>query len=394
MKLRHLLPFLALPFLPNDSEAQLKVEANKNNLDVKSAYFDSSVNNPFGLTNFSNTKGDAQLKYKDNLLIYAKRNGVLNHLYGGNLSFGPFGFYYNRTIQSDRTENIVTQDSPIGEIRTETTIIDDRTSRDFGISLSYSGFSAIYESAVKEGKIDGNTLITIGGEDQDLISFSVGPDRNESKLYSLEFDNGFFRFIQNRRMTLRDEEESIEESFDNYLIGVRQSFGGEDGERFRLGIYYGQDVSNFPDFNKRYLSGFLGVNVHPDIDINLFYDGRDSSVTATLSTSDYSRLNQRDFERSLEDRFRIVPRIRDVGLETTRRYLEDMFFTGSDKPLSYNFTVDENEVKANLRLENILFHYSEGSWVVGLKKDFAIATYDFEQNSLSVGFFLGDNQNP
>lgn len=376
MKLRYLLPFL-FPLFTQDLKAQVKAEGNSDSLDVKSRYLDVSLGNPLGLEDLTNTKGDVKLKYRNNTLYFI-RNGLLNHTYGGNLDFGLAEFYHNRSEQSIRNETSKTQDSPIGEITTKTTILNDTRSRDFGFTLNYSRFFASYESASRKNKIDGSTLIIING-DQQLVNFSSEFD-SKSTVYGIGFRNGFFKFIQNRNQNIGNGEEQPEERFNNFLANANYSFGGLKKDRVNLNIYYGDNIS-----------GFFNFNVIRDIDINLAYDPKGNGFTANLSTSDYSRLNHRDFERGIENRLRAVPRIYDTGLETTRRYLGDMFFT---KPFSYNFSISKNEgdevtTNLNLNLRNILFHYSRESQTVGLKYKFAIGAYDFEQKEARFGIFLG-----
>jgi len=380
MKLRYLLPFLALPFLPQKSEAQFKAEVNPDTLDVKSEYVDVSLGNSLGLQNFENTRADIQVKLGENAL-YFLRNGVLNHGYGGNLNVGFLGGYYNRSNQGNRTEGIKTRDSPIGEIVTETTILEERVSQDFGISLNYHGFSAGYDEANADREIDGTTIITIDGETQGLVPFS-SISNSESRVFGLGFDYGFFRFIQNRTRPMDGEEER----FNNFLIGANYSFRVDERERANFRIYYGKDVS-----------GFFNFNILRNLDVNLIYEGETGDFRAHISSPNYSRLNQRVFERGLEDRLRTVPRVRDFNLEIDMRYIRDMFFTDF---ISYDFSVNMHEgettldINANMILElinalSVLAHYSEESKAVGLKYRFAIGTYDFEQGKARIGVFFG-----
>lgn len=374
MKLRYLLPFLFFLY-PEKAQAQFKIEGNQRNLDVKSKILDVSARNSLGLEDYINVTGDAKLKYRNNAL-YLIRNGLQNHTYGGNIDFGLADGYYNRTEQNIRDETTNIQNSPIGQITTKTTILNEIRARDFGVSLNYRNFFASYESATSENKIDGNTLITINGDEQ-LVNFSSEFD-SRSNIYGIGFKNGFFKFIENRHQNIENGMQN-EERFNNYLINANYSFGGLKEDLVNLNIYYGRgDISGFFNFN---LLGNMGID--------LIYDSGDGNFTVNLSTQDYSRLDHRDFERSIENRLRAVPRIYDSNLETTRRYLRDMFFT---KPFSYNFSISTNEedgITANLNLRNILFHYSEGSQAIGLKLGPAIGTYDFEQNEARFGVFLG-----
>ena len=364
MKLRYVLPFLLLPFLPRGLEAQVKADANRDSLDVKTPYADVSLGNSYGLRNLVNLRGDVKLKFRDNA-IYVARNGILNYSYGLNFDMSFLNAYHNASNQSNRTENQITQDSPIGEIITETTILQEDKARDFGIALNYRGFFTSYEFATLTNGINGSTLITIEGQEPNLVPFSSNSN-TESRVYTSGFRNGFFQFIQNRQ---------DEERFNNFLVNANYSFGGERGNRINLNVYYDKDVS-----------GFFNFNFFRDIDLNLTYDSHGDNFRVNLSTSGYSRLHQRDFERGLENRLRVVPRIYDSNLETTRRYLGDMFFT---EPSSYNFTIDKDEIIANLNLRNILFHYSRESQAIGLRYKFAIGTYDFEQNEARFGMFFG-----
>ncbi len=375
MKLRYLLPFLLLPFLPRNAEAQFKAEGNRTSLDIKSGYLDVSARDTFGLDNLANIKGGIKLRYRDNS-IYGIRNGALNHSYGGNLNIEFLEAYHNRSSQSTRTETCMTQNSPIGEITTETTILDDTRARDFGFSLNHRNFFASYESARAESGINGSTIITIG-EDQNLVPFS-SESNNSSIVYGVGFRNGFFKFIQNRQQSVGDEEEQSEERHNNFLANANSSFS-VGGRRINLNVYYDKDFS-----------GFFNLGLFRNIDLNLIYDSHDGDFRVNLSTPGYSRLNQRDFERGLENRLRVVPRIYDSPLEITRSYLSDMFLT---PPFSYNFTVDEDEIIANLNLRNILVHYSRGSQAVGLKLGPAIGAYDFKQDEARFGVFFGGREN-
>jgi hypothetical protein len=367
MKLRYLLPFLFFLY-PQKSEAQFKAEGNPNSLDIKSEYVDISARNPFGLTNLYNLRGDINIKAAENNLFYFARNGILNNSKGLNIDVPFFRGYFNNSNQGNRTENRETQTSPIGEIITETTILEEKTALEFSIALNYRNFFASYESATLSDSINGSTLISIG-EDTDLVPFS-SESYNKSIVYSIGFKNGFFKFIQNRQDG---------ERFNNFLVNANYSLGGEGRDKINLNVYY-----------DRNFSGFFNFNFFSDLNFNLTYDSNDDNFRANLSTSGYSRLYQRDFERGLENRLRTSPRIYDYDLETTRRYLRDMFFT---EPFSYNFTIDKDEIIANLNLNNILFHYSRDSRAIGLKYKFVIGTYDFEQNEARAGIFFGRGNN-
>ena len=371
MKLRYLLPFLFFLY-PQKSEAQFKAEYNPNSLDIKSSFVDVSARNSFGLTNEYNLTGDIKLK-AENSALYFTRNGILNNNRGTNIDIPPLFFraYFNNSNQGNRTENQVTQDSPIGEIITETTILEERATLEFGFGLTHRNFFASYESGTLADSVNGSTLITIG-ENQDLVPFS-SESYNKSIVYGAGFRNGFFKFIQNRQDG---------ERFNNFIANANYSFGGAESNKINLNVYYDGNVS-----------GFFNFNLFRDIDLNLTYDSHNNHFRANLSTSGYSRIHQRDFERSLEDRLRVAPRIYDYTLETTRRYLGDMLFTTPSTPsapFSYNFTVDEEGIIANLNLRNILYlHYSRQSQALGLRYKFAIGTYDFKQDEARFGVFFG-----
>lgn len=376
MKLKYLVPFL-LFFAPKNLEAQFKAEANSDSLDVKSKYLDVSLGNSFGLENLVNTRGEIKLKYGDNS-VYGIRNGILNHSYGGTISLGFIGGFQNQSMQSNRAENRVVQDSPIGEIITETTILRERRLIDFGIILRHRGVFVNYESSELRNNVNGSTIITIG-EDENLVPFS-SESRSESVVYGAGFRNGFLKFIQNRHQEREDGENQPEEEFDNYFANANYSFGGEERNRVNLNIYYSKDFA-----------GLLNFNFFRDLDLNLTYDSNSDRLRVNLSTSRYSELHRRDFERGIEDRLRAVPRVYDSNLETMRRYLGDMFFTS---PMSYSFTLDEEGLTANLNLNHILFHYSRDNQSIGLRGGFLIGTYDFKQDVARFGIFFNGRRSP
>lgn len=381
MKLRDfLLPFLLLVGYPQVSKAQFKAEANHYSFDSKSEFVDLSLTNPSGIEDLVNTRGDIMLKYRNNA-IYGVRNGLLNHSFGGNLDLGVIGSYYNRTEQSTKDENSQTQDSPIGQITTKTIILKDNKVWDYGFALNYKGFFVDYESATNQNKTDGSILIKIG-EDQELANFS-SESNIKSSVYGAGFKHGFLKLIQNRNQNIDEGGNQEEEKSKAYLINGNYSLRTNERERTRLDIYYDQDKN---------VSGFFTLNFFNDINFGLSYNQKSDGFTANLSSYNYSTQNREDFERGLENRIRLQPRIYDTKLETNRKYLTDMFFT---KPFSYTFSINVNEdrnvtANLNLNLRNVLFHYSEDSQRVGLKLGPAIGSYDFKQKELRGGVFLGN----
>ena len=370
MKLRYLLPFLFLPFLSQGARAQIKAEANFKSLDVKTPYIDVSARDTFGLQDIVNIRGDAQLKYGNNI-AYVIRNGALNHLYGGNLDIAFLRGYYNRSRQNNRRELGDKIETPIGPVLTRTEITNENTSEDFGAGLSYRDFSISYEQGNGESKIDGSTVITIAGNES-RVPFSSSIN-TESRVYGIGFKNDFFKFIQNRQ----EEREQNEEEFKKYLAKVSYPFIVSGIERANLSAYYSEDFFAFLN-----LGPFRNSNIKllRDVDVNLSYNGRTNGFRATLSTSNLSVLHQRDFELGLENALRIAPRARDAVQETRRRYLADMFFTqpfsgeiGIEKD-STGFRFGKGNITANLNLKYFFLHYSEDSKTIGLKFGPAIAT--------------------
>ena len=347
MKLRYLLPFLFF-FHTQNSPAQFKAESNLHSFDLKSRYVDTSVRDTFGLRDFYNIQGVIRAKYNGNS-IYAARNGLLNHFYGGNVNLGWMEFYYNNSKQNTKTESNNVRASPLGEISTQTTLLNDDQVRELGLTLRYNDFFIISENANQKSNINGHTLIRFN-EQQDLIPFSLD-FANNTGISGIGFKHGFFKFIQNRK----DSNE-----FHNYFFKANHS---------GFNVYYGKDMASFFNFN-----------VFDKVNINLIYDKR---WEVSLSTNDYSCLKQRDFERALENRLRLVKRVYDSQLEETRSYLGDMFFAEG-----YNFSVDKRGVTASLNLENLLMHYSKESQKLGLRYKFAIATWDFKQKEAHLGVFF------
>ena len=284
------------------------------------------------------------------------RNGLLNHSYGANVNLNILESFYNNSQQNIKTESSNSQNSAIGQINTKTTLLNEDNINDFGIRLNYSDYFVSYENAKKNNKIDGETLIEIN-EDKDLVKYQFDFN-NSSKVYGLGFKYGSAKFVVNTQDSNK---------FNNTLINA--SYNG-------LNIY-----SDLKD-----ISGLLNVNLGlfnkkmSKININLVYD---KSLNLNICSDDYSNLIKRDFERKLENRLRIVPRIYDSSLETKRDYLEDMFFT--DK---YNFYLSKDEIKANVNLNYLLVHYSKESKKVGLKYKSALLIYDFKNNEFKFGLFL------
>jgi len=392
MKLRYLLPFLFLSLFPRESEAQLKAIGNQNSLDVRSAYVDVSARDTFGLQDLVNIKGDAELKFRNNA-IYGIRNGALNHSYGGNLDFRisavGLGGYYNKSKQSNRTENGTSTETPFGPITTRTTILNESNRRDFGFRLGYRDFSVGYEQANGNNKIDVNTIITVAGNETSAPFSSAL--RTESGVYGIWFKNDFFKFIQNKHQSTTEDGEQNEEGFDNYLAKVSYPFKINGREIATLSAYYSDDFSGFLNVGPFRTTD---VKVLQDIDVNISYDGRTDGFRATLSTSDFSRLHQTDYEAGLEDRLRAVPAVRRVLLERDRRYLADMYFTDDfsftfsvDKD-SVDFHIDKDDITASLNLKYALGHYSKDRKEVGVKIGPAIGTWDFDKKEARAGVFL------
>lgn len=353
MKLKYLLPFLFL-FNVQNIQAQFKAESNLQELDIKSRHTDVMARDTFGLKDVYNLKGIIKLKYGDNS-IYLNRNGLLNHSYGANISLGATEGYYNNSQQNIKTENSNSKESQIGQINTKTTLLEEDNINDFGVKLNYNSYFVSYEDAKKSSNIDGETLVEINGE-KDLVKYQFNFN-NSTKIYGAGFRYGSFKFIQNRQ---------DDNKFDSHLI--KANYSG-------LNLYYEKDIACF-----------LNFNLFDKADINLIYDEK---LMVNLSSSDYSRFKKRDFERRLENKLRIVPRVYDSELETSRNYLEDMFFI--DK---YNFSIDKENITANLNLGCILFHYmddntnSRYSRKIGLKYKFAFVTYDFKQEEAKLGIFF------
>lgn len=351
MKLRYLLPF----FLIFNAQAQFKIETNVNELDLKSKYVDVSARDTFGLKNLVSTKGIVRIKKGDNS-IYFNRNGLSNHSYGASINLDILEGYYNNSQQNNREESSNSQNSAIGQINTQTVLLKKDLSHDVGLKLKYLDYYLGYEEAKSIDKIDGETLIEINDE-KELVKYLFNFDKS-SKVYGLGFKYGFAKFVVNAQDSNK---------FNNRLINA--SYNG-------LNIY--SDLKE--------ISGLLNVNLGlfnkkmSKININIVYD---KSLDLNICSNDYSNLMKRDFERKLENRLRIVPRIYDSGLETKRDYLEDMFFT--DK---YNFYLSKGEIKANINLDYLLAHYSKESKKVGLKYKFALLTYDFKNHEFKFGLFL------
>ncbi len=351
MKIRYLLPFL---FFLN-TQAQFKTESNLNIFDVKSKYIDVAVRDTFGLKDLVNIKGIVKLKY-DNNSIYFNRNGLLNHHSGGNLDLNWLKIYHNQSKQNIQTDNSLIKNSPLGEIITQTRILNDNKIKESGLALNYNDFFISSENATINNKISGQTLVKIN-EDQNLIPFSFEFNNNNTNVFEMGFQNGFLKYIQNKQDSNK---------FSNYLAGINYS---NLNIRSDLSLYYG-----------KYFSGFFNFNIFDKINVNFIYD---RNLKVNLSTSNYSKLNKKDFERTLENKLRLVPRVYDSNLETERHYLEDMFFTED-----YDFSIDKDDTKVNINLSNLLFHYSENSKKIGLKYKFAIATYDFKQREAKIGLFF------
>ncbi|AJF63117.1 MAG: hypothetical protein QT11_C0001G0993 [archaeon GW2011_AR20] len=357
MKLKYFLPF----FVFFGANAQFKIEANRYSLDTKSSYVDIAVRDTFGLEDFVNIKGDARLKYGENAL-YVSRNGLLNHSYGTGLNVWNFRGYFNHSLQNLKTETTNIQESPIGRISVKNTLLDDSNGFDFGFGLDYKDYFVMYEDAEQKRQIDGETLIKIEGQEPELIPFEIG-FQNSSELYSIGFKYGFFKFIKNK---------NSENKFYNYFIGAMHK---------GLNVYYGNDWNGFFIFNIiSQEEEFLEISFIPEINLNLSYDKK---LKLSLSTGDYSKLDLKKFERTLEDRLRAAPRIHDINLEILTGHVRDMFFTDL-----FGFYLDKDNFEANLNFHNLLAHYSKDSKKIGLKYDFAIVTYDIKQKELKFGVFI------
>ncbi len=343
----YLLPFLFL-FNLQSTRAQFKIESNSKNFDLKSKYFEVAARDTFGLKDMVNIKGIVKLKY-DNNSLYFKRNGLLNHSYGGNIDLNVIEFYYNQSKQNIKTEKFTTQDSPLGKIITNTSILNKDRMKEMGVALNYKDFFISFENAKKNNEVDGQTLIKVN-EEKALTFFNFNFN-NETSIFGAGFKYGFFKFIQNKKDG---------DKFKDYF--AKLNYKG-------INLYYAKDFA-----------GFFSFNLFDKINFDISYDKK---IKINLATSDYSKLNKRKFERNLENRLRIVPRIYDSNLETSKNYLEDMFFTDL-----YSFSLNKDEINANLNFKNILFHYSKDSWKIGLRYKFLITTYDFYKKEAKLGLFF------
>ncbi|NCN51971.1 hypothetical protein GW931_03090 [archaeon] len=350
-KFLYALPFLFL-FNSPFSKAQFKVESNLKEVNLKNKFFQVAARDTFGLKDLVNIKGIAKLKYDDNSLYFA-RNGLLNYYYGGEVNINGVNFYYNQSKQNIKNETSTSQSSIIGDISTKTTLLNENKGRGVGIIFNKNNYFVSLENATNNNNLKGQTLIDVAGE-KDVSSYEFGVN-NETNIVGAGFKYGFFKFIKNRQN---------KDKFNNYFVKANYTDSEKD-----FNLYYAKDFA-----------GFLSYNVFDKIDVNLTYDG---DFNIILSTSDFSRINKKDFERKLEDKLRIVPRIYDSKLETSRSYLEDMFFTDF-----YDFSIDKKGVKANLNLNYLLLHYSEDSQKIGLKYKFGLVTYDFKDKEVQLGLFF------
>ena len=344
MKFRYILPFLAF----FNAHGQLKFKSGTKELDVKSRYIDIAAKDTFGLTDAYNIKGMIKAKYEGSS-AYFTRNGLLNHHFGEDLDLKWLKAYHNQSKQSIKSENSQIQISPIGEIFTQTTILNDDKTKESGVTLGCNNFFISYETAADAKKIHGQTMIRVN-EDLSFSPFSL-EFKNKTEIYGAGFDNGYIKLIRNKQNN---------NNFDNHLI--KANYSG-------VNIYHGKETA-----------GFITFEIFNEIFINPSYDEK---LKINISTSEYADLNRRDFERRLENKLRLVPRGYDSNLETKRDYLEDMFFTKD-----YSFSIDKDHATANINFDNFLFHYSEESKKAGLKYKFFIGTYDFKQKELKAGIFL------
>jgi hypothetical protein len=349
-KLRDLV--YALPFFfflnPASAKAQFKLESNLNDLDLKSKYFDLAVSDTFGLKELTNIRGMAKLKY-DNSSVYFIRNGLLNYYYGGDLDLKFVSGYHNESRQNVKTQTESSQESPLGTIVTHTDILNEGRSNESGVKLKYGDFFVSAEKAYENDKIDGTTLVDVGGNES-LSSFTLNLE-NRTTIYGAGFKYGYVKFIQNEQNGNKSNNCLVKADYDGF------------------NIYYGKNFS-----------GFLSFNLFDKVDVDVSYD---RELRVAFATSDYSKLNREDFEMNLENKLRAVPRIYDSNLETSRSYIKDMFFTKD-----YNFSLSQDNVDFNINFNNILFHYSKGSEKIGFKYKFGIVTYDFQTKEARIGVFF------
>ncbi|GIU68219.1 MAG: hypothetical protein KatS3mg001_069 [Candidatus Pacearchaeota archaeon] len=384
-KIRYLLPFLFFGFFPKDSEGQFKLTLGREKLEVKSEYVDLSLENSLGIEkirDIENLRGDFGLKFKDNY-VFVVRNGIKNHFYGANINLPYFKGYHTSSYQSTRNEDTKRQESPIGEIITETNILEEKRINEYGTFFEYGGFFAGFELSRKTSELNGSVIISLP-QDQNKTFFS-SYNEGKAEIYSLGFNNAFLKFIRNEIFEGEKREELRKNNFNNFLVGANYQIKKNDKEKFKVSLYYGKEFSELSNLEISALAGFFRFNVFKDLYFHFFFDGKEKKFRASLSTKNFSDLNEIDFERSLENRLRIVPRFYDRSLETKRKYLNDAFFL---EPFSYSVTVDEENINASLNLNRLLFHYSNDSFIVGAKYRFLIGTYDFKKDELGLGIFL------
>ena len=397
MKLKYALPFLLAPFFPSAAQAQYKAEANTTFADVKTPHLDISLQNSYGLDDWLNMQGFAELHVLGQS-VYGLRNGLLNRAFGSNGEFRwsklGFSHYFNQSRQNTTTESNQTIETPFGNITSETTLSDSTRTKDFGVEFGYKGVSVGVEIDKENSRASGGTLITDSFGQREFVPISYDAER-ETNTYSLGSRQGFFQLIQNREN---------DEDFFNYLLNAKYFSGSDENSRLALNAFLGGSLEE--DFSPTDAAGLLNVNlvrnenqgrlIHliPDMDFLLKYDyGNNANGFAFgLATHGFSEFYGRNFGRQLEDRLRAVDRIRDSGLERQRRELSDMFRNENIFGFLLMLEQGDFDAKVNLNFKYILAHLSEDARAVGIKLGPFIAAYDFENGRLTGGVSFGSGR--
>ncbi len=369
MKLRNLLLFLLAVNLGISQNKGFKAESNLHSLDAKSYYVDIAARDTFGLKDLVNAKGDLRLKGWGQR-VYFSRPGLKNYSSGIDLKLPFFESYGNISRENQLTENSSSQDSPIGRIKTKTTILDKSSKTDFGARVKniYKGISFSYEQAESKKGIDIQTLIEIQGQSPELIPIKI-ENLATTRIFGVGIENTSFSGLIKIMQNSQDENK-----YGEFLISSRYkglNFYWVKGFNCFVSIPLYDEISTEKDPLMKIIPPIVG---------NVSYDGR---LGFSVSTEDYSKLHREKFERSLEDKLRAIPRIRDDRLKEQEDYLLDMFFTDL-----FSFSIGRKKPEVSINLKNLLVHSSENKRVLGLKYGFAITTYDFKRKEVRIGFLL------
>lgn len=330
---------------------QTKIQIDKNLFDLKNNYIQTELQNENGLNDYLNTTGKIRLGTRQNS-IFLNRDGTLNYTFGSNLDINGFSNFY---IQ--KRENIKIQNrNSIGNINIISNTLNLSRDKEIGFGYTLKDWGIFYENAISNKTLNMKVIISSGENNQ--ISHSIEKIAQSSSMISLKSPVFSVKQILNK---VEYGNEISKEKKSIFSLGTKRinyTFDGKD--------HY----------------GYLNFEIK---DLN-FFIFNDSSLV--IETSEYSDIERYWFERRIEDKNRVVPRIYDVKYESISDYLKDIFFTNKRLGFRLEFKSGKSpDLQTRINLKYLLgkTDFNKNHNLSLILKGFFIG-YDFKREQIYAGF--------